>query len=84
MSRTNRDRLTEHPEWIGLVRRVWTTRIGKGSRIPKYLRHKISYGPGGTNCVCCFYAPGKDRKAEFRRAKRSEKQEWKKEVCEYV
>lgn len=34
----------------------------------------LTIGPGGVNCPCCFPAPGsKERKAEFRRAKRREK-----------
>jgi hypothetical protein len=34
----------------------------------------LTIGPGGVNCVCCFPAPGsKERKSEFRRAKRNEK-----------
>lgn len=36
----------------------------------------LSIGPGGMKCVCCFPAPGsKERKAEFRRAKRREVRE---------
>lgn len=36
----------------------------------------LSVGPGGVNCVCCFPSPGsKERKYEFRRAKRREKRE---------
>lgn len=34
----------------------------------------LTIGPGGRNCVCCFPAPGsKERRAEYRRAKRIEK-----------
>lgn len=36
----------------------------------------LCVGPGGVNCPCCFPAPGsKERKAEYRRAKRREKRE---------
>lgn len=36
----------------------------------------LKAGPGGVRCVCCFPAPGsKDRKLEFRKAKRKEKRE---------
>jgi len=41
-------------------------------RYSKYLH----VGPGGIKCNCCFPAPGsKERKKEFRRAKRKEKQD---------
>lgn len=34
----------------------------------------LTVGPGGVKCPCCFPSPGsKERKAEFRRAKRKEK-----------
>ena len=33
----------------------------------------VHVGPGGTKCPCCFEAPGKARKAEFRRAKKRER-----------
>lgn len=37
------------------------------------VKKHLTIGPGGMNCVCCFPAPGsKERKAEFRRAKRRE------------
>ncbi len=36
----------------------------------------LHIGPGGVNCNCCFPAPGsKERRLEFRRAKRSERRE---------
>lgn len=36
----------------------------------------LCIGPGGKNCPCCFPAPGsKERKAEFRRAKRRSNKE---------
>lgn len=35
-------------------------------------RH-LSIGPGGRKCICCFPAPGsKDRKLQYRNAKRAE------------
>lgn len=37
-------------------------------------------GPGGRDCACCGQAPGKPRKAARRTAKRSERQEWRKEI----
>lgn len=37
-------------------------------------------GPGGVKCPCCFEAPGKARKAEFRRAKKRERNNVKQEV----
>lgn len=36
----------------------------------------FSCGPGGMKCPCCGPAPGKDRKAFLRRAKRSQKSEF--------
>lgn len=41
-----------------------------------HLKHR---GPGGRDCPCCAPAPGKARKAERRSAKRSERNDWKKE-----
>ena len=36
----------------------------------------LHVGPGGTACTCCFPAPGsKERRLEFRAAKRREKLE---------
>lgn len=36
----------------------------------------LTIGPGGRKCACCFPAPGsKERAAEYRAAKRKEKQE---------
>ena len=34
----------------------------------------LSTGPGGINCTCCFPAPrSKERRAEFRKAKKRER-----------
>lgn len=39
----------------------------------RFSKH-LTIGPGGVKCPCCFPAPGsKERKAEFRIAKRKEK-----------
>lgn len=38
------------------------------------------HGPGGRHCVCCAEAPGKKRVIDRRRAKRAERQQWKKNV----
>ena len=36
----------------------------------------LCVGPGGTTCTCCFPAPGsRERKLEYRRAKRREKRD---------
>ncbi len=36
----------------------------------------LCIGPGGRNCNCCFPAPGsKDRKLQYRMAKRKENRE---------
>lgn len=37
-------------------------------------------GPGGRDCTCCGQAPGKDRKAARRAAKRGKRNDWKKEI----
>lgn len=43
----------------------------------------LHIGVGGRNCVCCFPAPNsKERKAEYRRAKRAEQREASKLVQE--
>ncbi|AGS80954.1 hypothetical protein [Caulobacter phage Cr30] len=42
------------------------------------MNHKkfLCIGPGGMNCTCCFPAPGsKERKYQFRIAKRKERRE---------
>lgn len=40
------------------------------------IKKHLTVGPGGVSCPCCFPAPGsKERKAEYRRAKRREKLE---------
>lgn len=38
------------------------------------------YGPGGRNCTCCGDRPGKDRIVRRRTLKRSEKQQWRREL----
>ena len=43
--------------------------------IKKYL----AIGPGGMDCACCFPPPG-HRKSEFRKAKRKEQIESRKEM----
>lgn len=35
----------------------------------------LRIGPGGRKCVCCFPAPGKGRKLEYRRAKKLDKKQ---------
>lgn len=36
----------------------------------------LCIGPGGRGCACCFPSPGsKERKLEYRKAKRKEKRE---------
>ena len=36
----------------------------------------LTIGPGGRDCVCCFPSPGsRERRLEYRRAKRKEKRE---------
>ena len=43
--------------------------------------HFLSIGPGGRRCVCCFPAPGsKNRKAQYRSAKRKSNTEVKREL----
>lgn len=37
-------------------------------------------GPGGRDCTCCGQAPGIKRKIARRRAKRAERQQWRREV----
>lgn len=40
------------------------------------IKKHLCVGPGGVNCPCCFPAPGsKERRIEYRRAKRREKAE---------
>jgi len=40
------------------------------------IKKHLCIGPGGIDCHCCFPAPGsRERKLEFRRAKRREKRE---------
>lgn len=40
-------------------------------------------GPGGRDCVCCGQAPGKHRVIARRRAKRSERQRFKKAQLQF-
>lgn len=41
----------------------------------KHTRY-LTMGPGGRRCICCFPAPGsKERKLEYRRAKKKDKRE---------
>ena len=40
----------------------------------------VHVGPGGVKCRCCFEVFGKARKAEFRRAKKRERNNVKQEV----
>lgn len=41
----------------------------------------IPCGVGGRGCSCCYPPPGKQRKADKRSKKRSERSNWKKEVA---
>lgn len=41
---------------------------------------KCPNGPGGRDCVCCGQAPGKSRKIEKRRVKRSERNSWRRSL----
>ncbi|MFD4912821.1 hypothetical protein ACFWNR_06315 [Streptomyces virginiae] len=45
--------------------------------MPRMIGRFCPAGPGGRDCTCCGQAPGKDRKTARRRAKRSERQDWK-------
>lgn len=42
----------------------------------KSIKRYLKCGPGGRRCVCCFPAPGsRERKFEYRRAKRKARQQ---------
>lgn len=47
----------------------------------KMLGKNCPLGPGGRDCSCCGQAPGKARKVARRTAKRSERNDWKREVA---
>ena len=46
----------------------------------KMLGKSCPEGPGGRDCACCGQAPGKKRKMARRRAKRNERQSWRKSL----
>ncbi|OSY50622.1 hypothetical protein BG846_03790 [Streptomyces fradiae ATCC 10745 = DSM 40063] len=48
--------------------------------MPRMLGAACPQGPGGRDCPCCGQAPGRDRKTARRRAKRSERQKWRREA----
>ncbi len=51
--------------------------------IPNNYTRFLHVGPGGRKCTCCFPGPGtKDRRAQYRLAKRRYRCEIRKLICE--
>jgi hypothetical protein len=48
--------------------------------MPRMIGRTCPDGPGGRDCHCCGQPPGPGRKTARRRAKRSERQQWKREA----
>lgn len=57
--------------------------VWRNKRMVPEIREHCPVGPGGTQCACCFPAPGsKERKAMFRTAKHRAKKRWQDEAKE--
>ena len=78
MSRTNRDRLTFHEDWIGKVPKVWISHPHKNYTLARIL--KIT--GNAPWCDCCFPTRG-NRKELFRSAKRKSERNWRRDLDFY-